>query len=302
MGTLRNIWQDNSFRTSIVLTLLFLTLGFAMLRFGWVGYGWAFFLLLPVVTGFAIGAYPNRDWATVGMVVGAFFFLLGILSMGLEGLVCVLMALPLILPPLFLGAVIAHLVRRYQVIKRLDSSPLLLLPFLVFLMGAAWENSGRAQPEIREVRTEIVLPYTPQEVYDAIKSVDTLDAEKPFLLRVGLPVPQKCVLEREAVGAKRTCYFDGGQIVEQVTELEPGRILRMNVTDYRVLGMKWLQFREAIYTFEPLPGRQTKLTRITTYSSALHPQMYWEPLEKWGIEQEHQYVFSNLEKDLHAAN
>ena len=35
------------------------------------------------------------------------------------------------------------------------------------------------------------------EVYDAIKSVDTLNAEKPFLMKLDLPIPQKCILEEE---------------------------------------------------------------------------------------------------------
>lgn len=41
-----------------------------------------------------------------------------------------------------------------------------------------------------------------------------------------------------------------------------------------------------------------KLTRITTYTSVLTPRFYWEPLEKIGIEQEHDYVFDNLKRDL----
>ena len=45
--------------------------------------------------------------------------------------------------------------------------------------------------EIIEVRTEQVFNYTPEQVYDAIKSVDTLDAEKPFLMSFDLPVPTK---------------------------------------------------------------------------------------------------------------
>ena len=40
------------------------------------------------------------------------------------------------------------------------------------------------------------------------------------------------------------------------------------------------------------------MTRITNYTSELKPRFYWEPLEKLGIEQEHQYVFNNLVNDL----
>lgn len=40
------------------------------------------------------------------------------------------------------------------------------------------------------------------------------------------------------------------------------------------------------------------MARITTYTSELYPRFYWQPLEKLGIEQEHTYVFSNLQQDL----
>jgi len=135
-------------------------------------------------------------------------------------------------------------------------------------------------------------------VFDAIKSVDTLDVSKSFLMQIGLPVPYKCILEAEEIGAERTCYFDGGLIKEKVTELERGKILRMVVIDYQLTGRKWLGFKEAIYLFDKVSDNKTKLTRITTYTSELRPRVYWQPLEEIGIQQEHDYVFRNLEKDL----
>jgi hypothetical protein len=92
---------------------------------------------------------------------------------------------------------------------------------LIFLFAAPVEKAILGdQKEIIEVESTVLLPYSPSEVYDSIKSVDTLDAEKPFLMKIDLPVPQKCVLEEEEVGALRTCYFEGGKIVERITELE----------------------------------------------------------------------------------
>ena len=54
----------------------------------------------------------------------------------------------------------------------------------------------------------------------------------------------------------------------------------------------------AIYTFEDVGNGSCKMIRTTTYSSELYPRFYWRPLEMWGIESEHQYVISNLQKDL----
>ena len=219
------------------------------------------------------------------------------------------MALVLMAPFIFLGYIISHLAKRYRQIKGTNSLPVLILPLIPFLIAAPTEHYVKKDKEvIIEVRTEQVFDYTPEQVYDAIKSVDTLDAEKPFLMKFDLPVPTKCVLEKEEVCGIRTCYFKGGNfsngdfgggtIVEKITALERGKILKMDVTDYNLIGRKWLGFKEAIYYFDKVGNNSCKLTRVTTYTSVLTPRFYWEPMEKLGIRQEHDYVFNNLVKDL----
>lgn len=293
------ILKDRSFRLSIILSLLFLGTGFTFLYFELVAYGWALFILLPIVLGISIGALPDRGCAHIGLITGLVIFLVLLLIGQLEGFICVLMALGIIVPLLFLGSIIVHLFQRYHEIKSTDKLSVLILPLVLLLFAGPVEKLFTGNDKaITEVRSEIELPYSAEEVYDAIKSVDTLVADKPFLLKLGLPLPLKCVLEKEEVGGLRTCYFEGGRIVERITELERGKILKMDVIDYKLMGMKWLGFKEAIYTFERTGEHSCKLTRITTYSSELKPRFYWEPLEKWGIRQEHEYVFNNLKKDL----
>ena len=190
---------------------------------------------------------------------------------------------------------------------------MLLLPIIPFLIGGPVEHFFKTDKEnVVEVKTERVFLYSPEKVFDAIKSVDTLDAQKPFLMQFDLPIPIKCVLEKEEVGALRTCHFKGGRlsnadfgggtIVEKITAIERGKILKMDVIDYNLIGRKWLGFKEAIYYFEKIGDSNCKLTRITTYTSVLTPRFYWQPMEKLGIKQEHDYVFNNLEKDLKAQN
>ena len=99
-------------------------------------------------------------------------------------------------------------------------------------------------------------------------------------------------------GGLRTCYFSSGTITERITELEKGKVLRMDVINYQLTGRKWLGFKEAAYYFKEIGEESCKLTRITTYTSALKPRIYWKPLEKIGISQEHDYVFDNLNNDL----
>jgi hypothetical protein len=296
---MKTILKDRSFRLSIILTFIFLLTGFIFLHYGLSDYGWFLFVLLPIVLGISIGALPSKRFAYVGLVISIIVFLFGLVTIGLEGYVCVIMTLPIILPLLFLGSIVSHLAKRYDKLKASENLPVLLLPLFVFLFGSPIEKMVTTEKEkIIEVKSEIIFPYTNLQVYDAIKSVDTVIAEKPFLMKLDLPVPQKCVLEKEEVGGLRTCYFSGGKIVEKITALEKGKTLKMDVISYELTGRKWLGFKEAIYLFDSIGNNQCKMTRITTYSSTLRPRFYWEPLERLGIEQEHEYVFRSLANSL----
>lgn len=294
---MKKILNDRSFKIAIVISILFLGLGFAFLHFEMIEYGWAFFILLPIVLGVSIGALPNKKIAAIGVFIGTFIFFLLLLIGKLEGFICVLMTIPIIIPMIFLGAVISHLLKRFRIIKSTNKLNTLIIPFFIFLSGIPLENKKKS-PEIINIETEVILPYSNIKVYNAIKNVDTLDVNKPFLMKLDLPIPQKCILEKEEVGALRTCYFEGGKIVERVTALEKGKLLKMDVIDYELTGRKWLGFKEAIYTFDKVNDSTCKMTRITTYTSKLYPRKYWKPLEKIGIEQEHLYVIDNLKKDL----
>ena len=213
---------------------------------------------------------------------------------------CILMALPLIIGAIALGVLIKYFITgNRNKDKRRNTIKSSLLPLFFFLgIGLLEKELTGNDTEIISVSTEINLPYSTTEVYDAIKSVDTLIAEKSFLMKLDLPIPNKCILEKEEVGGLRTCYFSGGTITEKITELQKAKVLRMDVIDYNLAGRKWLGFKEAVYYFDKIGKDSCKLTRITTYTSALKPRFYWQPLEKIGIRQEHDYVFNNLKTDL----
>jgi hypothetical protein len=292
--------MKQQFITSLLVSLIFLVIGFTLLHYELIGYGISFFVFLPFILGYIL-ARSNYKWISlVGLIVALMIFLGLLITGNLEGMVCVLMSLPLIVVFVTVGVMIHYLFGKYQKENkdnhRIKSS---IVPLILFsALGVIEHKLTENDQFVNEVKSEIILPYSSLEVYETIKSVDTLDGEKPFLMQLDLPIPQKCILADERVGGIRTCYFEGGKIVERITALEKGKVLKMDVIDYQLTGRKWLGFKEAIYYFEDLGNQRTKMTRITTYTSELYPRFYWQPLESIGIEQEHAYVFSNLKRDL----
>ena len=294
--------SKKSFWISFAVSMLYLIVGFAFLHFGWAEYGWVIFVALPVAIGTATGFVSIKKIGLFGLLLALVSFFCFLLFSQLEGFLCVLCATPIFLVPFFLGRWISILIAKYLYKKQARTIKVSLLPLLIVVLAIPVENAMISEPVVEIQATSRILPYSPEQVYDAIKSVDTLDVEKPWLMHLNLPIPYKCILEKEEVGGLRTCYFEGGRIIEQVTAIERGKHLKMDVIDYELTGRKWLGFKEAIYEFEKVGQDSCRITRITTYTSELKPRAYWQPLEELGIQQEHQFVLDNLEKDLKSTN
>jgi hypothetical protein len=258
------------------------------------------FLLLPVATGFATALVARGKNITVASLSIGLLLCTAILVLtGMEGWVCVLMSAPLIAVGLTIGAVIGYLIRRYVIDK--SSVPrvmsLLMISVLpVFLMGAnSLEEPSRRIPRAETFTSVLVLNAPPEKVWNAIKTMDRVNGHKGFLMRIGLPVPISCSIDKEAVGGLRTCYFESGYIQERITEWNPPRSMKLEITSWDVPGRPWLDFKDAGYEFHEANG-QTTMIRTTTIISRLLPVWYWRRFERLGVETEHQYLFESVKK------
>ena len=263
------------------------------------------FLLLPFATGFATALVTRgHNLITASLVIGAIFCTTILLITKMEGWVCVLMSAPLIAIGLTIGALIGVFFRRQVIDKSKQPSVLSLLVLLVlplFLMGAnSAEEPSRRTPRTETIANRLVVDASPQSVWNQLKSVDKITGSKGLLLRIGLPVPVRCVLEGEGVGAKRTCYFDSGYIEERVTEWNPPKAMKLEIVASDVPGRPWLSFKDASYDID-VEGGHTVITRKTTIISRLSPAMYWRRLEQIGVETEHEYLFEELKNRIDGA-
>ena len=92
--------------TAFIITIVFLGLGMILLESGLVGYGVSFFVFLPFVLGIVIGSSFFKKMSQVGLVAALILFVGMLLAGDLEGMVCVLMAMPLVLAAMAIGAVV----------------------------------------------------------------------------------------------------------------------------------------------------------------------------------------------------
>jgi len=283
-------------RNSWITSALILIAGFLFLHYELVDYGSTFFMIFPFAVGFSIGTHDKEKRGTITLIASAILFFGFLLAVGLEGILCVLMAMPIFLLMLYIG----YRIQQYFFKKEIKDSQKLMVtlsPLLLLLLLNPIEQMILPQPKLITITNSIELNYAPEIVFDEVKKMDKLDADKPFGIWLGLPAPYRCELEADTIGAKRNCLFENGKIIAQITKYEKGKVLEMDVIDYTLTGRDWFQFVDATYTFKEKNNRTT-ITRTSSYKSVLNPRAYWEPLEKWGIEQEHEFVLNSLKKNL----
>jgi len=290
--------MQNLTKYSWLFSAIVLIAGFLFLHFGLVNYGTTFFVVFPLAVGFSIGTHETlaeRGWLSIGLALLIFFGFL--LAGALEGLVCVAMALPIFMITRGIGYLIQRSRNRRKPKNLTDHLINSLSPLVVLLVLNPVEQALMPEPGLVEIETSVLLPYDAALVFDQVKQMDKLDAEKPWGIWLGLPAPYRCILEADTIGAKRHCLFDNGSIIAEITRYEKGKVLEMDVVDYSLTGREWFHFVDATYTFERVEG-QTKITRTSSYKSVLYPRLYWKPLEGWGIAQEHEFVLASLRKNL----
>ncbi len=256
------------------------------------------FLLVPVVAGFSIALVARRwDSITAAGLLSVAATLVLLISLGREGGLCAILAFPIIILGLVIGILIGVLTRKLiSVCVKSPTTPtgmLLLMGPLLIVVNERIETPMLRCPRVEVVETSVTVNDSPERVWPNIVSIDNLKASKPLLMYIGLPVPQRCTIQGQGTGAKRTCFFNVGYIEETVTDWNPPSYMGLSIDRTHMPGRHWLGFESAEYRLEPV-GTKTLLTRRTTVASYLRPSWYWRNLERLGVESEHSYILRDI--------
>lgn len=254
-------------------------------------YGLAVFLSLPLAFGVGLGYLINRharkssaytvSFASLTGVVASF----GLLLFALEGLVCILMAFPIIYMALVAGALLGRHLAQPATPPR--SAPLALLFALPI---ASWIDGELPGTQAREVRSSVVIDAPPEDVWQNVVSFSELPEPDSWLFRTGVAFPMRARIEGSGVGAVRHCEFSTGAFVEPITVWDQPQRLAFDVIEQPEPMEEW-SFYDDIHpphlsgTFRSvrgefrlvaLPGGRTRLEGSTWYELRMAPQIYWQ--------------------------
>jgi len=261
------------------------------------GMWWVVFLLVPVAAGFAIALVTRgTGTATASALLAAAVSLACLIAGGREGVLCAILSLPLLVIGLLIGIVLGMLVAekllpRHKGRTIAGLAIVLTAPFLstAHQVERSMLDHGRTET----VTTAVLLKASPEQVWPLIASIDNVEAQRGWMMFVGLPVPQRCTVDKAGVGGKRICYFDQGFIEETITEWTPPRSMQLTINRTNMPGRHWLDFEGATYKLQPERGG-TIVSRTTMIRSGLYPAFYWRYFERMGVEAEHRYIMEDL--------
>ena len=278
-------------------------------------YGAAMFFGTPVVTG-AIAAYLyNRGIAiSVGQTLGhasltIFFACSGFLCVGIEGAICIAMALPIMLPLGLFGALIGRAIAVATANPHRDDWTGMAGCMLVLPLIAIAEPTWQAPPTF-EIMTSVEIQAKPEEVWKQVIEFPDITAEQEWFFALGIASPQRAHIVGQGVGAVRYCEFTTGTFVEPITVWNPPFQLAFDVseqpdpmvelTPYRHLHPPHLEhsFRSTRGEFRliDLGNNRTRLEGRTWYKLEIYPLSYWTLWTDWIVHRIHLRVLTHIQK------
>ncbi|HEX9704659.1 MAG TPA: SRPBCC family protein [Gemmatimonadales bacterium] len=290
---------------AVAITLVSLGIGVYLRR----AYSAGLFLGVPFTIGYITAYIHNRRFprspgeSVVLAVAGVAVACGAVVAFALEGLVCIIMALPVGVAIAIPGALLGRAVALRSVDPAAGvGAALVLAPLLV-----AVEPHARPMP--REVVSVVEIDAPPRVVWRHVVTFPELAPADDWLFRLGVAAPLAARIDGRGVGAVRYCDFTTGSFVEPIVAWEEGRLLAFEITE-QAAPMRELSpygdiraphldgyFRATYGEFrlEELPGTRTRLVGRTRYEVNLFPQIYWTLFANRIVEAIHLRVLQHIE-------
>jgi hypothetical protein len=195
-------------------------------------YGTSLFLGTPFLMGAAAAFLYNRPHprsypASVAIgAVAVLFAVSAMLLFALEGLICIAMAMPLIVPIGALGGVMGKAIADATRRPRGE----LLASALMLPLWAGGESLLNCPRECM-VQSSVEIDAPPELIWRHVLSFPKLPAEKPWYFRWGIACPERARIVGQGTGAIRYCEFTTGAFVEPITVWDEPRRLAFDVTE-----------------------------------------------------------------------
>lgn len=252
----------------------------------------AFLLLAPCSIGaVSVLLAAGRERIPVGSQVGIsayamVLFLVAMFAFYLEGLICLVLVLPVFMLASIFGGLVAGWLHNELRARGPTIGAFALLPFLLGPMEATMPP----ETSIQEVSRSIHVDAAPEHVFDQLATVKDIAPQElgfSFMHLIGLPRPQQAEMHGNGAGAVRVSRWEKGvQFEEVITAWERGRSMhyRFNIPPGSIprdaldrhveMGGEYFTVTDGGYDLAPAPGGGTTLTLTTRFLNRSHLKTY----------------------------
>ena len=272
-------------------------------------YGWTIFTVVPFLLGFIPPVvYGFNRKITWGQSLKIGFSTLGIfclstLVFAVEGIICILMASPLLAFCTFLGAIVGYKLIEHRMINKGNFSIVLILPVLMMVVDKNTHSNT-----LLEVKTTIEVEAPIQTVWDNVVSFGEIDEPTDWLFKTGISYPTHAEIVGTGVGAVRHCNFTTGSFVEPITTWEEPTLLQFDVesqpTPMKELNPFWdvhpphldgyFQSQKGQFKLTELENGITRIEGTTWYHIHILPVGYWDIWSKFILHKIHYRVLKHI--------
>lgn len=241
---------------------------------------------------------PSEFWALGAPSLTMAALLVGSLVFYLEAAICVLVAVPIVLPFAFLGGWIMSLIlKKRETGGRLQLAGFVLLPFAVAPLEQAWES-----PHTTHVmENTIAIAATPEEIWKQIYEVPAIARDEipaQWIYHLGFPRPVAAMIDREGVGGRRHATFEGDvSFYEVVTVWEPTKRLSFTIKadpafvphtafdEHIIVGGRFYDVLDGTYELEKVDAGNTILHLSSTHRLSTRFNWYAGWWSEWVMSQ-----------------
>lgn len=274
-------------------------------------YGWTLFVFVPFITGFLPSYLASKKLELSRRECYSLSFTtllaasIALLIFAIEGMICIVMALPILMLLVWLGAYVGFTINRKR--PMLNSATVTVILTLYSLSFLSFDYINEPNSLI-PIKTSIVVEAPIEKVWQNVVTFGTITEPNEFIFKTGIAYPKNATIKGTGVGAIRYCNFTTGSFVEPITTWAEPNLLQFSVesqpTPMNEFNPFWtihpphldgyFKSHKGEFRLKKTANNETLLQGTTWYTVDIYPQFYWRIWSDLIIHKIHNRVLNHI--------
>lgn len=256
----------------------------------------ALYVGIPTLLTIGLSFIPTPRTITGLILLWTTLSMLAVGVLALEGLICILIALPFFLAIGFIVGIFLDRARARKDLAKTRYSLIILLGFLS--LEGTHENLSFGRSET--VTVEKTVSLSTDEFQRRLARGPTFELNSlPIFLRAGFPLPLASTGGGDLEpGTRWTIPFNHGEetprnLTVEIIASTPNSLTLVPVQDETEMG-KWITWQKIIWQWRENPLGTTKVELTFEFRRNLDPAIYFGPIQRFGVREAGNYFLDSI--------